>query len=168
VDTKRLVVGAICLAVLVGGYFVIKSALTNQIEFAQKQLGDPSQFASTPAPPPRPTAPAAAPAASKEYDVWFRVSGSTPEAKVTYTDATGEKGGVVVQVPWQISGSARDGNSVSLVVDNQTSKDVVAEIFLVERSRAASSDGPPSGALPWQRASAGSFGIARCEGTVGR
>jgi hypothetical protein len=168
-DIKRALIALGCLTVLVGGYFLLKFIVFDQVHFAQKQLGDPTALAPSPgaAPPPKPSPPPPAPVA-KEYTVWFRVSGTSPEAKVTYTDAAGEKGGVVVPIPWQVASPAREGDHVVLVADNQSSKDLVTEIFVAERGSAGDSESLPAGAVPWQRATVGSYGIGRCEGIVGK
>lgn len=169
-DPKRVAIVLGCLVVLVGGYFVVKAVLLDQLLFAQKQLGDPSEFTKTPSttpPPPRPVG-STQPATRKEFDVWYRVSGASPEAKVTYTDGSGEKGGVVVKLPWQVASVGREGDRIMLAADNQTAKDVVAEIFIAERGTATSSEGPPPGSVPWQRASVGSFGIGQCDGILGK
>jgi hypothetical protein len=169
VDAKRLVIALAVLAVLVGGYLLVDFVLFDQILFAQKQLGDPSAFERTPAAAPvRPAVPARPEAPVKEYAVWFRVSGDSPEARVTYTDSSGEKGGVVVAVPWQVSSVAREGDAVVLTADNQTAKDLVAEIYIAERGPGTVSDDPPPGAVPWQRATVGSYGVGRCEGVAGK
>lgn len=168
-DLKRMVTIGICLAALVGGYFLLKFVLLDQMLFVQKQLGDPAEFATPPSPAaPLPSATQGQPAAAKEYDVWFRVSGASPEAKVTYRDAAGEKGGVVVQLPWQASTVARQGDRVSLSTDNETAKDLVAEIFVSERTSAGPATEIPAGAVPWQRATVGSYGRGQCSGIVGQ
>jgi hypothetical protein len=170
VDVKRVAIVLGILVALVTGYFVIKTVLMDQLLFAQKQLADPSEFAKTPAaaPPPVRPAPSSQPAARKEFAVWFRVSGASPEAKVTYTDGSGEKGGVVVKLPWQVASVAREGDHLVLAADNQTAKDLVAEIFIAERGTSNATDDPPAGAVPWQRATVGSYGIGQCDGILGK